>query len=122
MAKRSDTVCFVVRPPYRGQGVMRMLLDGAVEHARAHGAEVVEGYPVETGERGTKVEVTSGYVGTTRLFEQAGFERAGATTAHSGGRDRLHPRHTASAETRCLRRNDPFKRLVSARTCRLGDV
>src|SRR3954469_16577840 len=39
-----SAVCFVVRPAYRGQGLMHVLLEGAVEHARAHGATVVEGY------------------------------------------------------------------------------
>jgi GNAT superfamily N-acetyltransferase len=80
-------VCFVVRPPFRGQGLMNVLLDGAVEHAREHGAEVVEGYPVESDTPG-RVDIISGYVGTTRLFERAGFERAAETTAHSGGRVR----------------------------------
>lgn len=80
-------VCFVVRPPFRRQGLMNILLEGAVEQARAHGAEVVEGYPIESETPG-KVDVISGYVGTTRLFERAGFQRAAETTAHSGGRVR----------------------------------
>jgi GNAT superfamily N-acetyltransferase len=79
-------VCFVVRPKFRRQGLMNVLLAGAVEHARAHGAAVVEGYPIESGPG--KVDVISGYVGTTRLFERAGFERVMETTAHSGGRMR----------------------------------
>lgn len=79
-------VCFVVRAGYRKRGLMHVLLDGAVEHARANGAEVVEGYPAETG--GDKIDVISGYVGTTDLFEAHGFERAAETTAHSGGRVR----------------------------------
>src|SRR3954462_1368157 len=33
-------VFFVVRPPFRHQGLMNVLLEGAVEHARAHGAQV----------------------------------------------------------------------------------
>ena len=81
-----SVVCFVVRPPYRGRGLMHALLDGAVEHAGRHGAQVVEGYPVETG--GTRVDVVSGYVGTVELFAAAGFARAAATTAHSGHRER----------------------------------
>jgi GNAT superfamily N-acetyltransferase len=80
-------VCFVVRPKFRHQGLMNVLLQGAVEHARAHGARVVEGYPIESETPG-KVDVISGYVGTTRLFERAGFERVVETTAHSGGRVR----------------------------------
>ncbi|MBC7290468.1 MAG: GNAT family N-acetyltransferase [Actinotalea sp.] len=81
-----SAVCFVVRAPFRRRGLMHDLLAGAVEHAAAHGAEVVEGYPVETG--GTRVDVVSGYVGTVELFEAAGFHRAGPTTAHSGHRER----------------------------------
>ena len=79
-------VCFVVRAGYRGHGLMHRLLAGAVEHADAHGAEVVEGYPVETG--GSRVDVISGYVGTVKLFEGAGFTRAAPTTGRSGGRPR----------------------------------
>jgi GNAT superfamily N-acetyltransferase len=79
-------VCFVVRAGYRGHGLMHRLLAGAVDHAGAHGAEVVEGYPVETG--GSRVDVVSGYVGTVGLFESAGFERAAPTTGRSGGRPR----------------------------------
>lgn len=79
-------VCFVVRAGYRGHGLMHSLLDGAVEHALRYGAEVVEGYPVETG--GGRVDVISGYVGTVALFEQAGFERAAPTAGRSGGRPR----------------------------------
>lgn len=81
-----SAVCFVVRPGYRGRGLMHDLLAGAVEHAAAHGAQVVEGYPVETG--GTRVDVISGYVGTVELFEAAGFTKAAPTTAHSGHRER----------------------------------
>lgn len=79
-------VCFVVRAGYRKQGLMHVLLDGAVEHAQANGAKVVEGYPAETG--GDKIDTISGYVGTTDLFEAHGFERAAETTAHAGHRVR----------------------------------
>ena len=80
-------VCFVVRVGFRGHGLMKHLLRGAVEHARQHGAEVIEGYPVLTG--GERVDVISGYVGTSDLFEREGFEIAAATTAVSGGRPRV---------------------------------
>ncbi len=80
-------VCFVVRAGFRGHGLMHDLLDGAVQHAADHGAEVVEGYPVQTD--GERVDVISGYVGTVALFEQAGFERAAPTTGRSGGRPRM---------------------------------
>ena len=80
-------VCFVVRAGYRKHGLMHRLLSGAVDHAAAHHAEVVEGYPVETG--GGRVDVISGYVGTVEMFERAGFERAAPTTGRSGGRPRV---------------------------------
>jgi GNAT superfamily N-acetyltransferase len=79
-------VCFVVRAGYRKQGLMHVLLDGAVAHAKKHGATVVEGYPAETG--GDRIDTISGYVGTTDLFEAHGFERAAETTAHAGHRVR----------------------------------
>jgi hypothetical protein len=66
---------------------MGHLLRGAVEHAKRHGAEVIEGYPVLTG--GERVDVISGYVGTSDLFEREGFEIAAETTAVSGGRPRV---------------------------------
>jgi GNAT superfamily N-acetyltransferase len=40
-------VCFVVRGGFRGHGLMHPLLTGAVAHARANGAQAVEGYPVQ---------------------------------------------------------------------------
>jgi hypothetical protein len=55
-----------------------------VQHAASHGAEVVEGYPVDDADG--RIDVISGYVGTVSLFERAGFRRAAPTTAHSGGR------------------------------------
>jgi len=85
-------VCFVVRTGFRKHGLMHALLAGAVDHAAAHGAEVVEGYPVQT--LGSRVDVISGYVGTVELFEAAGFEQASETTGHSGGRPRVVMRKT----------------------------
>ena len=49
-------------------------------------AEVVEGYPADPGDG--RVDVVSGYVGTTRLFEAHGFTRAVQTTGVSGGSPR----------------------------------
>ena len=89
-------VCFVIRTGFRRRGLMHDLLEGAVAHARTHGATVVEGYPVETG--GSRVDTTSGYVGTVELFEAHGFHRAAPTTAHSGHRDRWLMRRTLEPE------------------------
>ena len=81
-----SAVCFVVRTGYRHRGLMHELLAGAVEHARAGGATVIEGYPVEP--EGDRVDQTSAYVGTVRLFEAHGFERLLQTTGRSGGKPR----------------------------------
>ena len=63
--------CVRVRPGHRGQGIARVLIAGAVDYARQHGAPAVEGYPVEN--RGEKVDLTMACVGTRSMFEGAGF-------------------------------------------------
>src|SRR5215207_5915029 len=40
--------CFVVRRDHRGQGLAHALTAAALDHAAAHGARVVEEYPVDT--------------------------------------------------------------------------
>ena len=85
-AEAWSAVCFVVRPGFRRRGLMHDLLDGAVEHARAMGATVVEGYPVDPD--GGRIDQTSGYVGTVALFEAHGFERVQRTTGRRGGSQR----------------------------------
>lgn len=40
-----SVVCFFVTKPYRKQGMSEALLNAAVEYARQHGAEILEGYP-----------------------------------------------------------------------------
>ncbi len=79
--------CIRVRPGRRGRGVSHALLDGAVAYARANGAPVVEGYPVDNG--GQKVDPTMAYVGTRALFERAGFTKVADTTSVSGGFPRV---------------------------------
>lgn len=63
--------CFVVRREYRRQGLAAALLAAAVDHARANGARIVEGYPIDTAVRAANVN--SLYVGTLALFRAAGF-------------------------------------------------
>lgn len=65
---------------------MHQLLDGAVGHAQAMGATVLEGYPVDPGSE--RVDQTSGYVGTVQLFEAHGFSRGCLTTGRRGGKPR----------------------------------
>jgi GNAT superfamily N-acetyltransferase len=81
-----SAVCFVVGTGFRRRGLMHDLLDGAVEHACATGAVVIEGYPVEP--EGGRVDQTSAYVGTVRLFEAHGFRRVLPTTGRRGGKPR----------------------------------
>ena len=81
-----SVVCFVVRPGFRRRGLMHKLLAGAVEHAHAMGATALEGYPVDPD--GERVDQTSGYVGTVRLFEAHGFSRVCETAGRSGGKPR----------------------------------
>ena len=63
--------CFYVAPAWRRRGVMRALLDAAVEHARAGGATFVEGYPVEG--RDGRMRSGDAYMGLVPAFEEAGF-------------------------------------------------
>lgn len=79
--------CIRVRPGRRGRGVSHALLEGAVAYAAERGAPAVEGYPVDN--RGEKVDLTMAYVGTRKLFEDAGFELASATTATAAGFPRV---------------------------------
>ena len=79
--------CIRVRPGYRGRGISHTLLDGAVAYARSRGAPAIEGYPVDN--QGKKVDLTMAYVGTRKLFEDAGFTKAADTTSVSGGFPRV---------------------------------
>jgi GNAT superfamily N-acetyltransferase len=79
--------CIRVRPGYRGRGISHALLDGAVAYARAQGSPAIEGYPVDN--QGEKVDVTMAYVGTRKLFEEAGFIKAADTDSVSGGFPRV---------------------------------
>jgi GNAT superfamily N-acetyltransferase len=79
--------CIRVRPGHRGRGISHALLRGAVDYARDNGAPAVEGYPVDN--QGAKVDLTMAYVGTRKLFEDAGFLMASSTDAVSGGFPRV---------------------------------
>jgi GNAT superfamily N-acetyltransferase len=65
-------VCFVVARTARGQGVARALLEAAMAYAAAHGAKLLEGYPVDT--HGARIASANAYKGTLSMFESAGFE------------------------------------------------
>jgi GNAT superfamily N-acetyltransferase len=64
-------VCFWMPRAERGKGIAIALLRAAVEHARAGGARVLEGYPVDTaGERHPQSSV---FTGTLAMFTRVGF-------------------------------------------------
>lgn len=79
--------CIRVRPGHRGNGISHALLAGAVDLARAYGAPAVEGYPVDNA--GQKVDLTMAYVGTRKLFEDAGFAKAADTESVLNGFPRV---------------------------------
>jgi GNAT superfamily N-acetyltransferase len=62
-----SVVCFFVDRYERGQGLTLGLLRAAVTYAISQGAEIVEGYPVETGAR------LYTYMGSVATFQDAGF-------------------------------------------------
>lgn len=79
MAPVDDTpvwsiVCFVVGRRSRGRGVANALLAGGIEYARAHGATMLEAYPVEVPD-GQRVPSANVFRGTLSMFERAGFEQ-----------------------------------------------
>jgi GNAT superfamily N-acetyltransferase len=79
--------CIRVRPGHRGSGISHSLVEGGVEFARARGAPAVEGYPVDN--EGKRVNLTMAYVGTRKLFEAAGFDKAADTDSVIDGFPRV---------------------------------
>src|SRR5262249_43817912 len=64
-------LCFFVPRPQRGRGLALALLRGAVAHARARGARVVE------GSRHDSAGISATHRGHASLFAAAGFRRDG---------------------------------------------
>jgi GNAT superfamily N-acetyltransferase len=102
-----SVTCFVVRPGFRRQGVARALLAAAVSYAAGHSAPALEGYPIDPA--GTRVSTSFAYVGTTSMFEAAGFRRVTQTAARSARLPRWLMRHDLSSLT------SPVIRLVLRR-------
>ena len=63
--------CFFVPRRLRGQGLSRRLLQAAIDHARARGADTLEAYPVEPD------SPSYGFLGRVPMFLAAGFEEVG---------------------------------------------
>ncbi len=64
-------VCFVVPSQYRGQGVARALLDGAIMYAKKQGAVLLEAYPVDKPGRSNDEFM---WFGAKSMYDDAGFE------------------------------------------------
>jgi GNAT superfamily N-acetyltransferase len=79
-------VCFVVGRRHRGQGIASALLEAAVDYARAHGATLLEAYPVDTGSG--RVPAATAYKGTVGMFERAGFSVAERRRANKSSPER----------------------------------
>jgi GNAT superfamily N-acetyltransferase len=63
--------CFYIRAGHRRQGMMRVLLDGALRFAATQGARIVEACPIETDRR---LSWGEGYHGIASVFRAAGFQ------------------------------------------------
>jgi GNAT superfamily N-acetyltransferase len=66
-----SVACFFVAKPFRRQGLMVRLIQAAVEYARAHGAQIVEGYPIEPTH--ANLPEVSSFTGIASVFAEAGF-------------------------------------------------
>jgi len=62
-----SVVCFFIDRNFRRKGATLGLLLAAVEYGRSMGAKIIEGYPVEPGER------LYTYMGSPSTFRAAGF-------------------------------------------------
>lgn len=63
--------CLFVRRNYRKKGAATGLLKAAVKHARSQGAQILEGYPTEPGEK--NIPAAFAWTGIPSAFEKAGF-------------------------------------------------
>ncbi len=66
-----SVICFVVPSEYRGQGVARALLDGAIAYAKKQGATLLEAYPVDKPGRSNDDQM---WFGAKSMYDSAGFE------------------------------------------------
>jgi GNAT superfamily N-acetyltransferase len=64
-------VCQFVTPAFRRRGLSVPLIRGAVAHARAHGARIVEAYPIEPRE--DRVPEVFAWTGFAAAYLEAGF-------------------------------------------------
>lgn len=85
-------ICVVIRSGHRRQGHTQRLLEAAISFAREHGAPAVEAHPIDNraSDGGTeRIDLTMAFAGTWSMFDRAGFEVVGTTSAKGSGRPRL---------------------------------
>jgi GNAT superfamily N-acetyltransferase len=70
--------CFFIDPACRGRGVAAALIEGAAALAAAHGARVIEAYPVDPGDG--RIGAEDAYHGVVSMFRSAGFTEAARRT------------------------------------------
>lgn len=76
-AREMAVMCFEIAPGFRGRGVASALLERVVKDAGAQGYAAVVGFPMDREER-----FEWDCYGPLRLYEKAGFSRAGAHGQH----------------------------------------
>ncbi len=84
-------VCFFIHKDFRGKGIGKQLIQGAIGYAKNHGIAIIEAYPAETG--GAQISMEASYMGITSIFEDVGFENVGETKAKAGGKPRVIMRY-----------------------------
>jgi hypothetical protein len=67
-----------VRTKARGQGLTHRLVAGGIEHARLSGARRLEACPIDLSRDSRSLGL---FVGSTRVFEKAGFKPAATRKA-----------------------------------------
>lgn len=71
--------CLNIQRGSRGMGIGVALLVAAVEHARTHGASVVDGHPVDVVMSKNRPSPAALFTGTVSIFQAAGFREVGRT-------------------------------------------
>ena len=64
--------CFFLRTKARGKGLTHRLVEGGLAFAKENGARLVEACPIDQSKDSRSLSL---FVGSTRVFEKAGFSR-----------------------------------------------
>ena len=72
-------ICFVVPAQYRGEGVARALLDGAIAYSKKRGVKLLEAYPVDKRSRANDESM---WFGAKSMYDAAGFDEVARRKAH----------------------------------------